>query len=175
MLRAAEPKDETPGGVPFYDWRITRHREWPHFVVTSLYRHSSHNPEFHNVNCRSCGAIHNVDRACINVLSQVIHNVNERKTVQTNMISFVSHGAGVLKILWSLCFTKFLLRSPAECPANRNIIFRLYRFSFHKPIKSRLARGRLYLPFTTHKSTTKSATLRKLNSGYIRSAFSGTQ
>ena len=27
MLRAAEPKDETPGGVPFYDWRITRHRE----------------------------------------------------------------------------------------------------------------------------------------------------
>ena len=52
----------------------------------------SHNPEFHNVNCRSCGAIHNVDRACISVLSQVIHNVNERKTVQTNMISFVSHG-----------------------------------------------------------------------------------
>ena len=27
MLRAAEPKDETPKGVPFYDWRITRHRE----------------------------------------------------------------------------------------------------------------------------------------------------
>ena len=50
------------------------------------------NREFHNVNCRSCGAIHNVDRACISVLSQVIHNVNERKTVQTNMISFVSHG-----------------------------------------------------------------------------------
>jgi hypothetical protein len=25
------------------------------------------------------------------------HNVNERKTVQTNMISFVSHGAGILK------------------------------------------------------------------------------
>ena len=48
--------------------------------------------KFHNVNCRSCGAIHNVDRACISVLSQVIHNVNERKTVQTSMISFVSHG-----------------------------------------------------------------------------------
>ena len=157
MLRAAEPKDETPGGVPFYDWRITRHREWPHFVVTSLYRHSSHNPEFHNVNCRSCGAIHNVDRACISVLSQVIHSVNERKTVQTNMISFVSHGAGILKFSWSLCFTKFLLRSPAECPANRNIIFRLYRFSFHKPIKSRLVKGRLYLPLTTYKSTIKSA------------------
>ena len=45
-----------------------------------------------------------------------------------------------------LCFIKFLLRSPAECPASRNIIFRLYRFSFHKPIKSRLVRGRLYLP-----------------------------
>ena len=118
---------------------------WLNFVVTSLYRHSSHNREFHNVNCRFCGAIHDVDWANISVLSQVIHSVNERKTVQTNMISFVSHGAGVLKILWSLCFTKFLLRSPAECPANRNIVFRLYRFSFHKPIKSRLARGRLYL------------------------------
>nr|DAW08764.1 MAG TPA: hypothetical protein [Caudoviricetes sp.] len=34
-----------------------------------------------------------------------------------------------------------------KCPANRNIIFRLYRFSFYKPIKSRLVRGRLYLPF----------------------------
>ena len=53
----------------------------------------------HNVNCRSCGAIHDVDRACISVLSQVIHNVNERKTVQTNMISFVSHGAGILTIM----------------------------------------------------------------------------
>ena len=36
-------------------------------------RHSSHNREFHNVNCRSRGAIHDVDRACISVLSQVIH------------------------------------------------------------------------------------------------------
>ena len=53
----------------------------------------------HNVNCRSCGAIHDVDRACISVLSQVIHSVNERKTVQTNMISFVSHGAGILTIM----------------------------------------------------------------------------
>ena len=117
--------------------------------------------EFHNVNYRFCGAIHSVNWACISVLSQVIHNVNKRKTVQTNMISFVSHGANFVK----LCFTKFLLRSPAECPANRNIIFRLYRFSFHKPIRSRLVRGRLYLPFTTYKSTTESATLRPLNSG----------
>ena len=39
-----------------------------------------------------------------------------------------------------------LFRGLSECPANRNIIFRLYRFSFHKPIKSRLVRGRLYLP-----------------------------
>ena len=121
--------------------------------------------EFHNVNYRFCGAIHDVDWANISVLSQVIHSVNERKTVQTNMISFVSHGAGLLKFSWSLCFTKFLLRSPAECPASRNIIFRLYRFSFHKPIKSRLARGRLYLPLTTYKSTTESAALRPLNSG----------
>ena len=57
------------------------------------------NREFHNVNCRFCGAIHNVDRANISVLSQVIHSVNERKTVQTNMISFVSHGAGILTIM----------------------------------------------------------------------------
>ena len=40
-----------------------------------------HNREFHNVNCRFCGAIHSVNWACISVLSQVIHNVNERKTV----------------------------------------------------------------------------------------------
>jgi hypothetical protein len=62
------------------------------------------------------------------------HNVNERKTVQTNMISFVSHGTGILKICEPLLH-KFLLRSPAECPANRNIIFRLYRFSFSLHIK----------------------------------------
>ena len=72
---------------------------WLNFVVTSLYRHSSHNREFHNVNCRFWGAIHDVDRACISVLSQVIHNVNERKTVQTNMISFVSHGDKTLQRL----------------------------------------------------------------------------
>ena len=60
-----------------------------------------------------------------------------------------------------------LFRGLSECPANRNIIFRLYRFSFHKPIKSRLARGRLYLPLTTYKSTAESATLRPLNSGYL--------
>ena len=48
--------------------------------------------EFHNVNCRFCGAIQSVNWACRSVLSQVIRNVNERKTVQTNMISFVSYG-----------------------------------------------------------------------------------
>ena len=64
-----------------------------------LYRHSSNNREFHNVNCRFCGAIHSVNWANISVLSQVIRNVNERKTVQTNMISFVSHGAGFLTIM----------------------------------------------------------------------------
>ena len=57
------------------------------------------NREFHNVNCRFCGAIHSVNWANISVLSQVIHSVNERKTVQTNMISFVSHGAGILTIM----------------------------------------------------------------------------
>ena len=101
--------------------------ENPSIYVTSGRNQSQ--PKFHNVNCRFCGAIHNVDRACISVLSQVIRNVNERKTVQTNIISFVSHGTGILKICEPLLH-KFLLRSPAECPANRNIIFRLYRFSF---------------------------------------------
>ena len=90
--------------------------------------------EFHNVNYRFCGAIHNVDRACINVLSQVIHNVNERKTVQTNMISFVSHGDKTLQRLIGM-------------PGEQEHHICLYRFSFHKPIKSRLVRGRLYLPF----------------------------
>ena len=55
--------------------------------------------EFHNVNGRFCGAIHNVDWANISVLSQVICNVNERKTVRTNMISFVSHGDKTLQRL----------------------------------------------------------------------------
>ena len=41
----------------------------------------------------------------------------------------------------------------------------LYRFSFSLHIKFRLVRGRLYLPLTTYKSTTESATLRQLNSG----------
>ena len=63
------------------------------------YRHSSYNREFYNVNCRFCGAFHNVDWANISVLSQVIHSVNERKTVQTNMISFVSHGDKTLQRL----------------------------------------------------------------------------
>ena len=49
----------------------------------------------------------------------------------------------------------------------------LYRFSFHKPIKLRLARGRLYLPFTTYNRTTESATLRPLNSGYGMDAYKG--
>ena len=30
------------------------------------------NREFHNVNCRFCGAVHSVNLACISVLSQVI-------------------------------------------------------------------------------------------------------
>ena len=39
-------------------------------------------------------------------------------------------------------------------------LFRLYRFPFHELIRSRLMKGRLYLPFTTYKSTAESATLR---------------
>ena len=74
--------------------------------------------------------------------------------------SWVSNNHG------SFSWTWLLFRSPAECPANRNIIFRLYRFSFHKPIRSRLVRGRLYLPFKPWESTAESAALRPLNSGY---------
>ena len=91
MLRAAEPKDETPGGVPLSSMNH-KTLKMTAFCRHLLYRHSSHNREFYNVNYRFCGAIHDVDWANISVLSQVIHSVNERKTVQTNMISFVSHG-----------------------------------------------------------------------------------
>ena len=119
-----------------------------------LYRHSSHNREFHNVNCRFCGAIHDVDWTNISVLLQVIHSVNERKTVQTNMISFVSHGDKTLQRLVGM-------------PSEQEHHICLYRFSFHKPIKSRLARGRLYLPFTIYNRTTESATLHTLNSGLL--------
>ena len=87
------------GRCALYHRQITRHWKWLYFVATFLYRHSSNNREFHNVNCRFCGAIHNVDWANISVLSQVIHSVNERKTVQTNMISFVSHGDKTLQRL----------------------------------------------------------------------------
>ena len=111
-----------------------------------LYRNSSHNREFHNVNCRFCGAIHSVNWACISVLSQVIHSVNERKTVWTNIIFFVSYVDRILTILGSHCFSRLLLRSLSECPANRNIIFRLYRFSFSLHIKFWLVRGAYICP-----------------------------
>ena len=137
------------------------------------YRNSSHNREFHNVNCRFCGAIHSVNWAYISVLSQVIHSVNERKTVWTNIIFFVSYGDRILTTLGSHCFSRLLFRSLSECPANRNIIFRLYRFSFSLHIKFWLVRGRLCLPFKSWKSTTESAALRQLNSG-LQHAFTDT-
>ena len=42
-------------------------------LVVSLEKNilNSNNREFHNVNCRFCGAIHSVNWACISVLSQV--------------------------------------------------------------------------------------------------------
>ena len=122
--------------------------------------------EFHNVNGRFCGAIHNVDWANISVLSQVIHNVNERKTVQTNMISFVSHGAGILTIMEASAEHDCCSEAQRNARRAGTSYFVCTVFSFHKPIKSRLARGRLYLPITTYKSTAESATLRQLNSGY---------
>ena len=50
------------------------------------------------------------------------------------MISFVSHGDKTLQRLVGM-----------HGEQEHHIC--LYRFSFHKPIKSRLARGRLYLLF----------------------------
>ena len=69
------------GRCALYHRQITRHWKWLYFVATFLYRHSSNNREFHNVNCRFCGASHSVNWANISDLSQVIHSVNERKTV----------------------------------------------------------------------------------------------
>ena len=42
-------------------------------------------------------------------------------------------------------------------PGEQEHHIRLYRFSFHKPIKFCLVRGRLYLPLTPYKCATKSA------------------
>ena len=49
----------------------------------------------------------------------------------------------------------------------------LYRFSFHKPIKSRLVRGRLYLPNQHHESHHKICNLRYATHGYGMSAYKG--
>ena len=115
----------------------------------------------HNVNCRFCGAIHSVNWAYISVLSQVIHSVNERKTVQTNMISFVSHGAGILTIMEASAEHDCCSEAQRNARRTRTSCFVCTVFLFHYII----VRGRLYLPFTTYKSTTESATLRQLNSG----------
>ena len=69
------------GRCALYHWRIARHWEWLHLVDTSFIGTHPIPREFHNVNYRFCGTIHNVDRANISALSQVICNVNERKTV----------------------------------------------------------------------------------------------
>ncbi|WP_215679654.1 hypothetical protein, partial [Roseburia inulinivorans] len=58
------------------------------------------------------------------------HNVNERKNGADKYDFLREPWSWDSKNFVKLCFIKFLLRSPAECPANRNIIFRLYRFSF---------------------------------------------
>ena len=73
--------------------------------------------------------------------------------------------------LWAMEIRLF--RGLSECPANRNIIFRLYRFSFHKPIKSRLVRGRLYLPNLRYELHHRICKLRYGTHGYGRSAYIG--
>ena len=119
---------------------------WLNFVVTSLYRHSSHNREFHNVNCRFCGAIHNVDWACISVLSQGNRKVNKRKTVQTNIIFFVSYEDGILKILESLLLSNIFAQKPSGMPGEQEHHISSVPFFFSLHIKFWLVKGRLYLP-----------------------------
>ena len=92
QVTSGRTKRWNSGRCALYHRQIKRHWKWLYFVATFLYRHSSNNREFHNVNCRFCGAIHSVNWACISVLSQVIRSVNERKTVWTNIIFFVSYG-----------------------------------------------------------------------------------
>ena len=81
------------------------------------------------------------------------------------MISFVSHGAGILTIMEASAEHDCCSEAQRNAWRTGTSHFVCTVFSFHKPIKSRLARERLYLPFTTYKSTTESATLRPSNSG----------
>ena len=69
------------GKCALYHRRITRHWKRLHFVVTSFIGTYPITVSSITQIGRFCGAIHSVDWACISVLSQVIRNVNERKTV----------------------------------------------------------------------------------------------
>ena len=66
--------------------------------------------------------------------------------------------------LWAMEIRLF--RGLSECPANRNIIFRLYRFSFHKPIKSRLVRDAYICPSNSRTASQNLLLHGKLNSGF---------
>ena len=103
--------------------------ENPWIQVTSGSNQSQQ--KFHNVNCRFCGAIHSVNWEDISVRSQVIRNVNERKTVQTNMISFVSHGAGILKISWSSASQNFCSEAQRNARRTGTSYFVCTVFLFH--------------------------------------------
>ena len=80
-----------------------------------LYRHSSHNREFHNVNCRFCGAIHSINWACIllinllRYISLLISILSSNYDIlRTLCPSFSSYNQNltdvVLQILW--CFLR---------------------------------------------------------------------
>ena len=70
--------------------------------------------------------------------------------------------------LWAMEIRLF--RGLSECPANRNIIFRLYRFSFHKPIKSRLVRDAYICP-SNSRTALQNLRVTLWNSGYGMSVY----
>ena len=110
------------------------------------HRRPSHNREFHNVNCRFSGAIHDVDRACISVLSQVVILYVMKKKNGTDEI-WCSCSPGIPlgfwpKILWNRGFTKFL---EPQLHGSRRKSYLSAPFFFHLRCEW-LVKGRLYMP-----------------------------
>ena len=109
-LRAAEPKDETPGGVPLssMNHKTLKMTAFSRFL---LYRHSFHNREFHNVNCRFCGTVHSVNWAwkgyCVTNKKRGT-KLHEEKSIQG---SIALHIASLCRIL---IFRNVLWISDAE-------------------------------------------------------------
>ena len=79
---------------------------------------------------RFCSAVHNVDRACISVLSQVIRNVNEKKN-RTDKYDFIREpwrwdSKNFVKLLLHKIFAQKSIGMPGE----QEYHICLYDFSF---------------------------------------------